>query len=254
MSRTRLLFGLRQGRTRLVVADVGAPLKAMRAFPLPDGRALLQIISAAPGLLAGDRYEIAIETEPGARAVVVTPAATKLHRMASGERAEQTITLRVAAGASLEYYPALNIPFPESEFRQRIDARVEGDGRLGLVESWSAGRSGEHLAFRRLESRTAVDLDGEPVYRDALDLGPDTAGWGALEGARYVVSGYWLGGGLEPAAPEGELAVSGPVEPGGVYLRGLYADSLPMEADLARARAAAAASWGYGKIPEAFIR
>ena len=65
-SRSRLVFDTQHGRTRLAVRDLGAPLRVMRGFELPDGRLLVQVISAAPGFFSGDRYEIEIEVRSGA--------------------------------------------------------------------------------------------------------------------------------------------------------------------------------------------
>ena len=47
----------------------------------------------------------------GARAVVLTPAATKIHSMPGGGRAEQSISAKVDSAGSLEIYPTLSIPF-----------------------------------------------------------------------------------------------------------------------------------------------
>ena len=57
-SRSRLVFDAPGGRTRMSVSDLGAPLRVMRGFELDDGRLLVQVISAAPGLFAGDLYEV----------------------------------------------------------------------------------------------------------------------------------------------------------------------------------------------------
>ena len=113
---------------------------------------------------------------------------------------------------------------------------------------------GEHLRFRRLSSTTRVNVEGQPVYRDALELAPAAArlaGWGLLEGRRYVVSGYWHGPPIEtPEAFAGKdlrsLAVFGPFEPFGHYFRGLFSDGLAMQRAISEVEQAVADSW---KLP-----
>lgn len=254
-SRTRLVFALRAGRTVLAVRDLGAPLKAIRPFPLADGRALLQLISAAPGLFGGDDYELDIEVEPGARALVVAASAAKLHSMVPGARARQTVRLRVAEGASLEYHPGRNIPFPQADYEQVLQASVDPRGRLALVESWAMGRlhRGERFLFRRLSARTAIDRAGQPLYRDALELAPSAGRLpeqGLLEGAHYCVAGVWCGPAGEPS-PEPSIpfceedAVLGPFAPGCWYLRGLFRDGLAADDAVRAAQAAADAAWSH---------
>ncbi|MEZ5394017.1 MAG: urease accessory protein UreD [Bryobacterales bacterium] len=151
-SRSRLVFDADGGRTRLAVRDAGAPLRVMRGFELADGRLIVQIISAAPGFFSGDRYEIEIEVRRGARAVVLTPAAAKIHSMPDGGHATQSMRAHVGAGASLEIYPTLSIPFPASGFRQEVAISLESNARVGWMDPWSFGRidRGEKYAFRRI--------------------------------------------------------------------------------------------------------
>ncbi|MCB9385221.1 MAG: urease accessory protein UreD [Bryobacterales bacterium] len=255
-SRSRLVFDTQHGRTRLAVRDLGAPLRVMRGFELPDGRLLVQVISAAPGFFSGDRYEIEIEVRSGARALVLTPAAAKIHSMPDGGHAEQSLRARVEAGASLEIYPTLSIPFAGSDFRQDVAITLEGDARLGWMDPWSFGRidRGEKYAFRRISTRLRIDRDGRPLYRDALELAPatrDVAGWGALEGATHLVNGCWFGS-CTPWEAEGDLDAGllfGCVGEDGLYARGLFQNGDAHRAALDAIRANVARAWSMAQIP-----
>lgn len=256
--RLQLVFRERQGRTYLASRAVRNPLKVVRPFGLSDGGALVQLLLNAPGMFANDHYSIDIAVERGARALVVSPSATKIHHMPGGGRATQSVHIRVEDGACLQYIPALNIPFPEAEFRQRVSVELAPGSRFGIVEAWAMGRveRGEHLQFRRLSSTTRVDIEGRPAYRDALDLATSTvraAGWGLLEGHRYVVSGYWHGPVIEaPEAFAGKdlhsLAVFGSFDPSGHYFRGLFSDSLAMQRAIAEVEQAVTESWNLPAI------
>jgi urease accessory protein len=256
-SRSRLRFDAAGGRTRLAVSDLGAPLRVMGGFRLEDGRLLVQIISAAPGLFSGDRYELTIEVEPGAKAVVLTPAATKIHSMPAGGRAEQRIRARVASGGSLEIYPTLSIPFPDSDFLQTVDVDLAHMARFGWLDPWSFGRiaSGERNRFRRIATRLRVDRAGGPLYRDALDLAPsdgDPVSWGLLEGAAHSLAGCWFGP-CRPWVPRGALddaLALGTVGPDGLYARGLFQDGAGFRRTLAELHAEVARVWGYKEFSQ----
>jgi urease accessory protein len=253
-----LVFAPGLGGTVLAHARVTAPLKIVRPFPLDGGRALVQILTLGPGLCAGDRCTIEVSVEPGARAVVITQSASRVLSMPAGDDATQSVTLTVKAGGQLEYYPGLTIPFADSSFAQRVHARIAASSRLGILESWSTGRisRGEHLRFRRISSRTTIDVDGAPAYADALELEPtqaNLAGMGILENYRYVASGCWHGASLdpEPAEPRSAhvMAAMGQTTPEQVYLRALAMDGYQLGEELQRAVQRINVGWGLEAIP-----
>lgn len=248
----RLVFRARRGATYLAEQHARAPLAVVRPFPMPDGSALLQIVHVAPGLMGGDAYRLDVVVEPGARVILTAAAATRPHRMRSGASAAQRTTLTVMAGGALEFYPGLTIPFPEAEFVQTLDVALAPGAKFGMLEQWAMGRieRGEYLLFRRLSSRTRVAVGGVPCYADALELRPreaPPAGWGMLEGHRYVASGYWCW----DAAPNQRdvarpdlLLVSGVPPHGHCYLRALAQDGAVMRSALREFLATQRAAWG----------
>jgi urease accessory protein len=256
--RLELVFAPRGSRTALVHAHARAPLKIVRPFPLDGGRQLVQILTLGPGICAGDAYAIDVTVEAGARAVVVTQSASRLHQMPEDSRATQTVTLAVQPGGHLEYYPGVTIPFPGSDFSQDVRAAVAPGARFGLLECWAMGRigRGEYLRFRRISARTSVAVDGLPAYSDALQLSPsevDLEGWGLLERHRYVVSGYWYGGGIAatPARSQtpGVLSAFGEMAPGQAYLRALATDGPALEQELRQTLARVYRCWQLDVLP-----
>jgi urease accessory protein len=253
-----LRFTATHDRTVLSHADVVAPLKIVRPFHLEDGRLLVQMLALGPGLCGGDAYTVDVTVETGARVVLVAQSATRvLASRADDAPARQDIRLRVRSGGQLEYYPGLVIPYPGSALEQRLEVALEADARLGVIESFAMGRTGrgEYLRFRRLLSRTIVTRDGAPLYRDGIDLQPqsgDVAGMGVLEGFRYVASGYFHGAHVPPAQDEpgdGVLAAVGEVGPDEVYVRTLAADGCQLAEWLQKTLRALQAQWGLLPIP-----
>jgi len=238
-----LAFAVRAGRTVLASSRVRAPMTLVRPFPLDDGGQLVQLITVGPGLCGGDRIDIRITIEPGARAVITTPAASRVLSMDDGRQACQRIQINVASGAALEYYPAVTIPFPESAFAQTIDVNAAAGARVGVLETWALGRTSrdEYLRFRSLSSRTTLTVDGTLAYADATELRPGRDrldGVGILAGRHYLSSGFWYGvdlnDGLVPGPVDAGDVVSvvDQTRPGIVYLRALGSDAPALDAKI----------------------
>ena len=255
--RLELVFAPGRDGTSLAHAHVSAPLKIIRPFALDGGRALVQVLTLGPGFCAGDHYTLDVTVEPGARAVVIMQAASRVLGMTGDSHATQSVNLSVHPGGQLEYYPGLTIPFADSSFVQRVHVAAAADARVGILETWSMGRSsrGEHLRFRRLSSRTTVAVDGAPVYGDAIELEPslrNAAATGMLENYRYTASGFWLGASPDLAgvpSVDGTLLAFGHTVPKHVYLRALAMDGYAMGRLLQSAVDRINAAWGLQAIP-----
>jgi len=258
-----LAFARRGARTVLERSRVEAPMTVVRPFELPDGRLVVQLITLGPGLCGGDVVRISVTAEDGAQVIVTTTSATKVLSMADDRHAEQHVLLQAGDGASLEYYPAVTIPFPGSALRQTVTVTAAPTARVGVTECWALGRvaRGEYLAFRSLTSRTTLAVDGRLVYADALDLEPgvnDVASAGVLSNRRYLAAGFWLGVdnvGAEPGGPDaftrstgGALVAFGQTGPGLAYLRALGDDGPEMDAVVQRSVELASRAWAVAPV------
>jgi len=198
--------------TRLTEQAGRAPLRCLRSFPLGGGEAIAQVVHVGPGMMAGDRLTLTLTAEAGAQAVVVAQSATKLHAMDDDAHAEQTVQVRVAAGASLEWHPGLTIPFARAAFGQRVEVDLEPGARFVLVERWACGRvaRGERHAYRRIESQVRVRVSGRLAYADALVLEPDLADLpGVFEAHAYLAAGVAFGVSAAPDVAPHEATPSG---------------------------------------------
>ncbi len=253
-----MTFVSRDGRTMLADSRTHAPVALVRPFPLDGGRQLVQLITIGPGLCAGDRVHIRIDVKPGASVVITTPAAGRILSMDAGCHAEQHVEIAVASGATLEYYPAVTIPFPGSAFLQTIRVDAAPDARVGVVETWALGRTSrdEYLRFQRLSSRTTLHVDGALTYADATELRPDDdslAGAGVLAKRRYLASGFWHGAALPdedpaPVTDDDVMIAMAQSRPGLAYLRALGSDAPALDAALRRATDRIAVAWGQTPV------
>jgi urease accessory protein len=163
--------------TRITELRCRPPLQALRAHhldpALPD-MAFVIVASPGGGVLQGDRLELSVEVEAGARLHLDTSSATRLYRMPAGE-ARSAVGLRVGPGAVLEWVPDPYVPFAGARFRQETRAVVDETGVVILGEVVAAGRaaSGERLRYELFESALeARRPSGALLYRDACRLAP----------------------------------------------------------------------------------
>jgi urease accessory protein len=256
--RVELVFRRSRKGTSLSHSHVSAPLKVVRPFALDGARALVQVLTVGPGLCGGDSCTLDVIVEPEAHAVVIMQAASRILGMGDGAVATQSVNLVVGAGALLEYYPGLTIPFADSCLKQRITVAADRHSRVGIVESWSMGRTSreEYLRFKHLSSRTVVTIDDRPVFADALEIEPalmNAAATGALENYRYVASGFWYGvpadATLTPPRSSSLIAFDRCVSRDQVFLRSLAHDGYEMASTLQSAVDAIDAAWGLEAIP-----
>jgi urease accessory protein len=244
--------------TSLAHSRVSAPLKIVRPFALDGGRTLVQVLTLGPGLCGGDACTLDVLVEPGARAVVIMQAASRILGMCDDEVATQSVNLVAGAGALLEYYPGLTIPFADSCLTQRITVTADPDSRVGILECWAMGRTtrDEYLRFKHLSSRTVVSVGGRAVFADALEIEPalmNAAATGALENHQYVASGFWYGvpedAPLTAPRSTSLVAFDRCASRDQVFLRALAHDGYEIATTLQSAVNTINAAWGLEPIP-----
>ena len=192
-----------QGRAELgvVAAPEGARLKHLyQAAPSrilfpdtdPGDPTLGAFVNVAGGLAGGDRIELSLRLEEGARFTATTPAAEKVYR-SLGPATEIRTEIAVAACAACEWLPQETILFDGAHLRRRIDITLDPEARLLAAEMLVLGRAAHGETYRRGAVLDAwrVRRGGRLVWADALRLDdPVAAGEGrfALNGANAVAT------------------------------------------------------------------
>ena len=168
-ARLEVGFGERAGRTVPVHRRHDGPLAVQRAFH-PEGPVChLYLLHPPGGLVGGDRLDIRLEAADGTHALLTTPGATKFYR-SLGDRAEQVLSIRVAADAALEWFPQETIYFDGCVAGTRARIDLETGARFIGWETTVLGRPASGDAFKRGEVTQRLDLyrDGEPLFLDAV--------------------------------------------------------------------------------------
>jgi urease accessory protein len=173
------------------------------------------------GLVGGDSLELAVTLEPGARALLTTPAATKLYRCArDGTRQRQHF--RVAAGARLEWLPQETIAYDGADARITTRVEIEPGGEFLGWELLCLGRPAvaERFAAGCIAQRVELWRGAEPLW---IERARHEGGSPALD------AGFGMGG--QPVTGTLVYVGPGPVVPQALSeLRELLARIAPREA------------------------
>jgi len=193
--------GLPDNRTALVERHHKGPLIVQRPF-YPEGDPChVYLVHPPGGVVGGDELRIDVQVDPGAHALITTPAATKFYRC-DGRHSSQTQELR-AAGATLEWLPQENIFYRGADVRTATRVHVDSDSRfigweincLGLpargehfdagalrldLELWKSLRGADQAHSSRVP--VCLETRDVPIFLDRLRLTGESPARGAFWG------------------------------------------------------------------------
>lgn len=187
----RLRFGVgADSRTRLLERRHQGPLVIQRAFHPEGDPCHVYIVHPPGGVVGGDELRIDVQADPGAHALITTPAATKFYRCAS-RSSSQAQELRAAA-ATLEWLPQENIFYRGADVRTVTRVSIDAASKfigweiacLGLPargELFDAGALRLDLELWRDNERGSA-----PVFIDRLRLAGDSR----VRAARWGLGGH----------------------------------------------------------------
>lgn len=192
-----LVFANRRGATQLVHNEGQAPLKVQRPF-YPEGDEVCHsvIMHTAGGIVGGDRLTFDIRLHPNSKALITTPAASKIYRT-NGSEAYQSLQVEVAEGACLEWLPQETIVFNQALFRQTLRVNLAPTAQWIGWDIVRFGRSarGERFIEGTMRSHTEVWRGDRPIWIDRQWLEGSETSWAsphALGGCSVVGSLAWI--------------------------------------------------------------
>jgi len=197
-------FQRRGQRTLLGQCAHQGPLQVQRPF-YPEGETVCHIAILHPpgGVVGGDELRLEARLDPGAHALLTTPAAGKFYRSA-GPLARQIQCLTAAPGAVLEWLPQENIVYNGARLQTLTRIDLQGDTRFLGWEILCLGRPAADEIFTTGECRQTLELwrDGTPLYLES----------GCYSGGDPVLNAAW---GLQ-GQPVTATLLGTPVMPGWV--------------------------------------
>jgi urease accessory protein len=166
---------LQDGDTRRGALHESGSLRVR--FPSPEGDGLSAVlVNTAGGIAGGDRFDIEIAVNEGARLTLTTAAAEKVYR-APADAARLSIALKVAAGAHLAWLPQETILFDRAKISRSIDIDLAEGASLLLCEIVVFGRAamGETMRYGSFVDRWRVRRGGRLVFAETVRLEGDIA-------------------------------------------------------------------------------
>jgi urease accessory protein len=182
-ARLELQFQRSGGRTILARRQHVGPLIVQRPF-YPEGATChVYLVHPPGGIVGGDCLSLQVDVEPGAHALLTTPAATRFYRAGPHPRATLTQHLAARDGA-LEWLPQETIVFDGARAHSTTRVDLSGEARFLGWEIACLGRpaNGEGFHCGELRQDFLLYRDGEPVLLDRMRLEGNSpalaAGWG----------------------------------------------------------------------------
>jgi urease accessory protein len=186
-ARLALRFEREGARTVLRERVHAGPLRVQKAL-YPEGESVCQVVVVHPpaGVVAGDSLTIDVDAGAGAHVQATTPGAAKWYR-STGRVARSSTTVRVAAGAIVEWLPLETLLFDGAQAAIGLAIELAADARFIGWEITCLGRiaSGERFASGRIEQQFDLRRDGKLLWCDRIVL---------EGGARALQSGAILDG------------------------------------------------------------
>jgi len=183
-ARLDLTFERDAARTVLAARKHVGPLRVQKAL-YPEGPEVCQAIIVHPpgGIVGGDSLSIGIDVGALAHAQLTTPGAAKWYR-SSGPRARALTTLRIRAGALLEWLPQETMLFDGARASITLSVELARESRFMGWDVTCLGRtaSGERYASGDLRQSIEISRDGALLFceRAAIDGGSRLLQSGAM--------------------------------------------------------------------------
>ena len=195
----------RDGESTRVHDRHDGPLRVLKSLH-PEGAGVCHSVLVHPpgGIVGGDTLAIEIDLDAGAHALVTTPGATRFYRCL-GAPATQSLEVRAAAGARLEWLPLETLAYSgciaENRARFALAPGAEMIGwdvtALGLPASDQPFVAGRFTQSIELPGRW---LDRGTVRGDHPSLLDSPLGWAG----RRALATLWFAAGEEIAADRRE--------------------------------------------------
>lgn len=138
-----------------------------------DGTVFAYLLNPSGGVLQHDRLLTEITMEEYSRALITTPASTKLYKMDDGCAVlENMVELR--RGSVLEYLPEHNVPFAGSRTYQNTEFHLDEDATLISFDMTTPGRvsRGEVFQYDTYETSVKIYVGGKLAVYDKARIEP----------------------------------------------------------------------------------
>ncbi len=167
----QLRFAVQGDRTVLAHRKHIGPLLVQRPF-YPEGDVChVYLIHPPGGIAGGDHLQLQAQLQPGAHALITTPAATKFYRAAPGRVSVLRQQVQVTQ-ATLEWLPQETIYFNQAQARTLTRIELDDTSRfIGWEINCYGRRAGDEPFITGLiQQRLELWRNGRPLLLDHLQV------------------------------------------------------------------------------------
>jgi urease accessory protein len=207
VGRLDLSFQANHGHTRIEKFYQEGCLKARLPRPADDAICEAVTLNISGGVAGGDTLTTAVALAPGAQARVASQAAERIYR-ALDEPSRITTTIRLGAGAKLDYLPQETILFDGFSLRRSLTIDLAEDADFLGVETTLFGRQAMREILRSGDLRDQILLrrEGRLLLQDMSRLDGDIA---ARLARKAIGDGAGAMASIIFAAPDAPARLSG---------------------------------------------
>lgn len=169
----RLIVGAKEGRSYVRSLYTSPPFRVVSVGQLArDNAAHLMIMSTSPGVLSGDRYQIDLRVESGARLQLKSQSYQRIYDM--DQHAEQRMCIEVCDGAHFSQVAHPIVPHRNSAFyaTSLVELGEQSSFLQGEIITCGRKHHGEEFEFREFSNSVEVRSGGVLRLKDRVWLRP----------------------------------------------------------------------------------
>ncbi|WP_338469738.1 urease accessory protein UreD [Niallia sp. XMNu-256] len=183
----------RKGKTVANNVYFQGAFKVMRPiYHDESGQLCYYLLNPGGGYLDGDRYQMKVALEKGAKLTLTTQGATKIYRTPR-THAYQEVEFNLKDESYLEYIPDPLIGYEDARYKQKTVIHMQKGCTLFysdiITPGWSP--SGEKFSYDTLQLINEIYMENELIVFDHIKLNPanqDIKGLGLMEGFSHLGS------------------------------------------------------------------
>jgi urease accessory protein len=176
------------------------PLQVQRAFHEPDGSCQVYLIHPPGGVVGGDQLLVRVAAGADTRALVTTPAATKLYR-SNRQTAKLEQRFELARDARVEWLPLETIVYDGARAESHTTVQLAETSEFVGWEVICLGRDESGFQSGRLVQTWRLERLGLPIWSERLDV----SGGGLITSAPWGLAGRPVVGTLVATGARADL-------------------------------------------------
>lgn len=172
---SHLRFEMKNGRVVTTKRYYDGNARISSCIPSNERSPYYFLITMGGGYVEGEDYQIKIEVEDNASALITSQAPTYIYRSLHGEMTTQEIHLTLGKDSVLEFMMDDLLPYEDAKYTQTTTIELEKSSTLFYLDGVTSGWSKQGIPFKynTLHLDTKIYQEGKLVVSDHFISKPD---------------------------------------------------------------------------------